>query len=95
MCSNCFSTDFERIELSGKGKLLTYTVIHVAPKQFETLVPYAVGIIVLENELKLPGMIFGVDLDKIKIGMKLEISFGECMDKQSWHQFSRYCFKPV
>ena len=31
LCDNCFSQDFEWVKVSGKGKLLTYTVISVAP----------------------------------------------------------------
>ena len=61
LCDNCFSQDFEWISVSGKGKLLTYTVISVAPQQFQALTPYAVGIVELESGLKIPGMINGLN----------------------------------
>jgi uncharacterized protein len=94
MCDNCFSKDFEWLQISGKGKLLTYTVIHVAPQQFQALTPYAVGIMELENGLKIPGMIQGTTQDDLKIGMELNLDFGTCSSPQQWPQWPRYCFKP-
>jgi uncharacterized OB-fold protein len=95
LCDNCLSTDFEWIELPKTGRLLTYTIIHVAPTQFQSMAPYAVGIIQLENGVKIPGMIKDVSFDKIKIGMPLEIEFEETSQTQQWPQWPRYCFKPV
>lgn len=95
MCSTCFSQDFEWIEVPGKGKLVTYTVIHIAPQQFLTIAPYAVGIIELENGLRIPGMIQGTTQEKLQIGMELIIDFGKCNATQTWPQWPRYCFKPI
>jgi len=94
LCDDCFSKDFEWIEIPTKGKLLTYTIIHVAPAQFQSMVPYAMGIMQLENGLKIPGMIKDVQLDQIKIGMPLEIAFEACSQTQTWPQWPRYYFKP-
>ncbi len=94
LCDNCFHQTFTWMEIAGKGKLLTYTVIHVAPEQFQALAPYAVGIIELENGLKLPGMITDVPHDQLQIGMPLTIDFTACANAQSWPQWPRYCFKP-
>jgi uncharacterized OB-fold protein len=57
ICDECYSQDFVWVEVAGKGKLLAYSIIHVAPPQFQALAPYEVGIVQLENGLKLPGMI--------------------------------------
>jgi len=94
MCDNCFSKDFEWLQISGKGKLLTYTVIHVAPQQFQALTPYVVGIVELENGLKIPGMIQETTQEHLKIGMELNLDFGTCSSPQQWPQWPRYCFKP-
>ncbi len=95
LCDDCYGQDFEWIELSGKGKLLTYTIIHIAPFQFQALAPYSVGIMELENGLKLPGMISDVSENKLKVGMELTIDFRACSAGQSWPQWPRYCFKPI
>ena len=93
MCDNCFSQDFEWVSVLGKGKLLTYTVISVAPQQFQSLTPYAVGIVQLENGLKIPGMIQGLTQEHLEIGMELTLDFGTCNTTQAWPQWQRYCFK--
>lgn len=94
LCDNCYSQDFQWINVSGKGKLLTYTVISVAPPQFQNLTPYAVGIVQLENSLKIPGMIQCLTQEQLKIGMELMLDFGTCSTPQQWPQWPRYCFKP-
>jgi uncharacterized OB-fold protein len=94
LCDNCYSQQFSWIEVSGRGKLLTYTIIHVAPQQFQALTPYAVGIVELENGLKIPGMIQEIKQEQLKIGMELTLDFGMCSAPQ-WPQWPRYCFKPL
>ena len=94
LCDNCYSTEFQWVEISSKGKLLTYSVIHVAPPQFQSLTPYTVGIIELESGLKIPGMIQGLKQEQLKIGMPLTLDFGTCSTSQQWPQWNRYCFKP-
>ena len=95
ICDNCLSRDFEWTEIPAKGKLLTYTVIHVAPTQFQQMAPYAVGIIQLDNGLRLPGMIKDVTPDKIGINMTLKIEFEACWPTTQWPQWPRYYFKPL
>jgi hypothetical protein len=95
LCDNCFSKEFEWVEVPRRGKLLTYTVIHVAPTQFQSMVPYAVGIVELEKGVKIPGMITGIAPAQLKIGMDLTIDFGTRGTGQQWPQWPRYCFKPL
>ena len=93
MCTNCFSTNLKWIELEGAGKLLSYTIIHVAPERFQAMTPYTVGIVELKNGLRLPGKICGVNPEEIKVGIKLKIDFEPPTDSQ-WPAWSRYFFKP-
>jgi uncharacterized OB-fold protein len=94
LCDNCLGQQFQWLPLSDKGKLLTYTVIHIAPQQFQQLAPYAVGIVEFEGNLKIPGMIQGVTQEQLQIGMALTLDFGACSSPQQWPQWPRYCFKP-
>ena len=94
-CSNCYSKEFEWTVIPMRGKLLTYTIIHIAPVQFQSMVPYAVGIIELENGSRLPGMIHSIPLEQIKVGINLTIDFGPCTATQAWPQWPRYYFKPL
>jgi uncharacterized OB-fold protein len=95
LCDNCFHQEFTWLEIAGNGKLVTYTVIHIAPHQFQALAPYAVGIVELENGLRIPGMIQGATHEQLRIGMELAIDFGACSTTQPWPKWPRYCFKPL
>ncbi len=95
LCNSCFSKDFTWTELPKNGKLLTYTIIHVAPPQFQIMAPYAMGIVQLDNGLKVPGMIKDAPFDQIKIGMKLSLVFEACTPTAQWPQWTRYHFKPI
>ncbi|MCW4015810.1 MAG: Zn-ribbon domain-containing OB-fold protein [Candidatus Bathyarchaeota archaeon] len=94
MCTQCLSTDLNWIELECSGKLVSYTVIHVAPEQFQSLAPYIVGIVEFKNGLRLPGMINDVHFEDVKIGMDLKLCFGTSTSSQ-WPSWSRYFFRPV
>jgi len=94
ICTKCYGNELEWVELGNKGKLLTYTVIHVSPKQFESLIPYAVGIVKLEDGSQLPGVIRGVDPAKIRVGMDLTVDFDTALPPQ-WPTWPRYHFKPA
>jgi uncharacterized OB-fold protein len=96
MCPKCFSKELEWKELPNKGKLVTYTVIHVSPKHFQKLTPYAVGIIELQSGAQLPGMIRDAAVDDLQIGMELTVNFEKDLaSSEDWPQWPRYYFKPM
>jgi len=94
MCTKCLSTNLKWIELDGAGKLLSYTIIYIAPEQFQSITPYTVGIVELQNGLRLPGMIHGVDPEEIRVGMNLKIDFDTSTSSQ-WPEWPRYFFRPT
>ena len=73
-CS-CGCEKFETVKLSDTGKVLTYTIIRVAPREFSDEAPYAVGIIELDDKTKITSQIVDVDFDKLKTGMKVKLEF--------------------
>ena len=72
--------------------MVTYTVIHVPPPQFEVLAPYAIGIVELAEGVRLPGMVKNVKLENLKIGMELKAEF-ETSTSNEWPQWPRYFFR--
>ena len=94
VCTKCLSTDFKWVELKGKGKLLSYTVIHVSPMQFQSMAPYTVGIVELEDGPHLPGMVRDVEPEKIRVGMDLIVDFYQSIPSE-WPLWPRYFFRPL
>ena len=52
-CPACWSKKMEWVALSGRGKLYARTTIHAAAEAFQKQVPYSVGIIDLEEGVRL------------------------------------------
>ncbi len=85
MCTDSHSYDMELVELSGKGKLVAFTVITIAPTQmieagYNRNNPYCAGIVELEEGPKVSAQIIGVDVahpETIKIGTSLKVAFVE------------------
>jgi uncharacterized OB-fold protein len=93
ICNKCLGPKFEWVEFKGRGKLLTYTIIHFPPTQFQALAPYAVGIVKLEEGPQLSGMIKNVKVEEIQIGMPLQVDYETAIPKE-WPRWARYFFKP-
>jgi len=94
ICPKCSANEVEWTEFRGRGKLLTYTVIHFPPSQFQALAPYAVGVLKLDDGPQLPGMLRNVKLEDLRIGMNLQVDFETTVPKE-WPRWPRYFFKPV
>jgi uncharacterized protein len=75
ICPKCGHTEFKKMNLSGKGTLLTHTVIRTAPAGFEDLAPYAVGIVEMEEGCRLLAQITDCDPTELKTGDKMVTKF--------------------
>jgi len=75
VCPECGSQEFEKMRLSGKGKLVTFTIIEVAPEGFVDQVPYAVGIVELEEGIQVMGQVTDCDPKNLKIDDSLVTQF--------------------
>lgn len=73
-CPQCLSGDFEFVEISGRGRLHTFTRIAAAPSGFEDMVPYTIGVVDLEDGGRCLAW-FGptVREEEIAIGMELQV----------------------
>jgi uncharacterized OB-fold protein len=72
-CVKCLSDEVKWIEYSGKGTLHCYTKIYAAPKGFEDMAPYILGVVDLEEGGRLISWIKDISDDKIRIGMAVKI----------------------
>jgi uncharacterized OB-fold protein len=94
ICPKCKLKKFEWVDLKGVGELLTYTIIHVPMAFFKAQTPYVVGVIRLQEGVQIPGILKGVEVDRITIGMKFQVDF-ESAPVANWPSWARYYFKPA
>ena len=69
ICLSCRGTEMDWVPLKGKGKLATYTCIHVGPpwmveQGYDREHPYCSGVVDLEEGVKIDARIEGVDASK-------------------------------
>jgi len=97
-CKECFSQLDQWVEVGSEGKLLTYTVLRV-PRDAEKDVlkrqlPVAYGIIKLDGaDTGFVHILGEVDLDNIKIGMRVKAVFRE--DERTGNILDINYFKPI
>ncbi|MBC8312838.1 MAG: Zn-ribbon domain-containing OB-fold protein [Candidatus Cloacimonetes bacterium] len=81
ICDKCKSEEFEKITLPENGKIVTFTIIRVAPQQFETEVPYAIAIVELENGVRLTTQVVDCNPEKLKIGNEIKLVFRKIQEE--------------
>ena len=83
-------------KLNGMGKVLTYTIIYVAPENFEAQAPYPVAIIKMDEGPCITGQIVDCDIKDVKIGMRVQTTFRKIQeDGYRGAIYYGYKFKPV
>ena len=72
----CGSRNLSRIELSGRGRIVSYTVTYVAPLGYDSELPYIVALVELDEGAWIVGRL-DVDVDMAEkedlIGRSVEI----------------------
>lgn len=74
ICRSCQSSLIEIVPIEGKGKLITWTTIHVGPPSYEDNVPYTVGIVEFENGERLTGIV-EIPVNELDYGMTVQAGF--------------------
>lgn len=75
VCSGCRGTAFSKTTLAQQGVIETFTIIRVPPTGFGAESPYAVGIVKLDDGVKVMAQVVDVDLDELQIGQRVSIEF--------------------
>jgi uncharacterized OB-fold protein/acyl dehydratase len=76
MCAACHSTDWEAFEASGRGTVYSFVVNHY-PQVPSFDYPLAVGLIELEEGIRLVANIIGIEPDAVEVGLAVEVEFVE------------------
>lgn len=88
ICKSCMSKDLEWVRISKRGRVITFSEIHVSSKEYQARTPYVVAIVETEEGLKLPGIIKDATADNVKIGSSVTID----VDQSSNILRSKYYF---
>lgn len=87
-------TQCEKVNLPDTGKIVTYTVIRVAPGQWGDQSPYALAIVELTDGTRLTAQVTDCDVETVKIGMEVRIEFRR-IQTEDHHGVLSYGYKFV
>lgn len=73
--NNVSPTDLKEYEFKPEGKLITWSIVHGAPKGYKEYAPYIIGIVKLKNNERITTQIVNVKKSQLKYGLKLKAVF--------------------
>ena len=73
---------------SGKGSLYSYTETHVPAPGFEGRAPYLLGLVELDEKVRVIGPLVDIDAADIVIGMRLKVAFETLSDDVRYYAFT-------
>src|SRR5262249_14628406 len=90
MCARCRSLEWQHVEASGRGTVFSWVVMHYPPvPPFEY--PNPIGLIELEEGVRIVSNLVGVKPEDIRIGMPVQAEFASVDDDG----FVLHRFRPV
>lgn len=87
-------TEYEIVNLPNLGKVVTYTVIRVAPSMWGDESPYALAVVELTDGTRIFGQLTDCDVEEVKIGMEVRIEFRRIQTEEH-HGVLSYGYKFV
>ncbi len=60
-CYSCGGNEMDWAQVSGRATLISFTVIHVAPEEFQEEAPYVIAIMELEEGTRVTSRLLGYD----------------------------------
>jgi uncharacterized OB-fold protein len=100
LCPACYASEMKWVEMGGRGELIAFTTIHIAPTAmieagYGRDNPYCAGVVRLAEGPTISGQILGVDParpEELEIGMPLRVAFvsrGEGEQARNYLAFER------
>lgn len=88
-CQNCLGKDMEWFDVTGKGKLLTYSKLEYAPVGFENDLPYSIAVLDFGDYKVFGRLASDIPEDEIKVGMELKVAPNELPNGQLNYVFQK------
>jgi uncharacterized OB-fold protein len=88
-CHNCLGNEMEWFDVTGNGKLVTYSKLEYAPVGFENDIPYSIALLDF-GDYKVFGRLAGdIPEDEIKVGMEMKVVRNELPNGQLNYVFQK------
>jgi uncharacterized OB-fold protein len=88
-CYQCLGNDMEWFDISGPGKLLTYSKLEYAPVGFENDLPYTIALVDYGDYKVFGRLESRLSEDEIEVGMDMKVAVNELPDGQLTYVFKK------
>ena len=75
ICPYCGSREVEVVPLPRRGKVLSFTVVRVPPRDYVKYSPFIVALIELDDGTRILSQLTDIDCEEVKSGMIVEAVF--------------------
>jgi uncharacterized protein len=72
---------------SGKGALYSFTITHVPTPGFEARAPYVIGMIELDEGVRIIANLINIEIDEVEIGMRMKVAWEKLSDDITYFAF--------
>ena len=72
---------------SGKGELYSFTITHVPTPGFEARAPYVIGMIELDEGVRIIANLINIEIDEVQIGMRMKVAWEKLSDDITYCAF--------
>ena len=72
---------------SGKGELYSFTITHVPTPGFEARAPYVIGMIELDEGVRIIANLINIKIDDVEIGMRMKVAWEKLSDDITYFAF--------
>jgi len=96
LCIHCQQRSLEDVLLSGKGKIVSFSVVVQSPAGgfYKGPVPYAYGVVELPEGVELLSLFKG-NLGELEVGMEVELVIEKLFDDAEGNEITTYKFIPT
>lgn len=81
VCPKCRAKEFEPVKLSEHGKVVSFTTIRVAPRQFANETPYTVAVVELDGGVRITTQIVDCSPEDVEIGKSVRLVFRKIQEE--------------
>jgi uncharacterized OB-fold protein len=75
VCGECRGREFETFRMKRTGKVVAHTVVRTPSDAFAGQAPFAVGIIEMDDGVRLTTQIADIEFDELRIGLPVKLEF--------------------
>jgi uncharacterized OB-fold protein len=96
LCIHCQQKTLDDVLLSGKGKIVSFSVVEQPPAGgfYKGPVPYAYGVVELPEGVELLSLFTG-NLGELEVGMEVEMVIEKLFDDDEGNEITTYKFIPT